>query len=169
MNPINQAVTLAADLFERRGTDLLRYLRRRLPVYEDACDIAQEAYLRFIRLCDPDRLENPEAYLFRIASNLLAEHNLRERGKSVRVPLEETQNAEHTPFDFAATSEIATRLRVVLDMLPALPRAILILHVRDGYTCARIAAEAGISQSMVKKHINSALAVCRKRLRDLNT
>jgi len=166
MSPTNQAVTLAARLFERRSADLLRYLRRRLRVHDDARDIAQEAYLRFIRLCDPDRLTNPEAYLFRIAANLLIEHNLRERGMSERTPLEETPTAEDTPFDFAARSEIATRLRSVLDMLPALPRAVLILHLRDGFTCAQIAAQAGISRSMVKKHLNNALAVCRKRLRE---
>ncbi|MGE0113269.1 MAG: RNA polymerase sigma factor [Steroidobacteraceae bacterium] len=166
MSRIDQATALAARLYQTRGADLLRYLRHRLRSDADAKDIAQEAYLRFIRLSDPDRLQNPEAYLFRIAGNLLWEQRLREQGQHGQTPLEDTPVTEHTPFDFAASGEAATRLHAVLDTLPVLPRSVLILHLRDGLTCAEIGAQAGISASMVKKHLHKAVVLCRKRLRD---
>lgn len=166
MSRIDQATALAARLYQTRGADLLRYLRHRLCSDADAKDIAQEAYLRFIRLSDPDRLQNPEAYLFRIAGNLLWEQRLRKRSQQGQTPLEDTPMTDHTPFDFAAAGEVATRLHAVLDTLPVIPRAVLILHLRDGFTCAQIGAQAGISASMVKKHLHNAIVLCRRRLRD---
>ena len=167
MKSTDSVRTLAARLFEARGTDLLRYLRQRVGSVADARDIAQEAYLRFIRLGDPARIENAEAYLFRIASNLLWEHKLRGRNLSGQAPLEQTPTAEQTPFDLALSSQLGERLKLALNTLPALQRAILVLHLRDELSCSDIGAQTGISASMVKKHLSQALALCRRRLRDL--
>ncbi len=66
MPPTDRISALATELFQKRGADLLRFLRQRLGRggnIVDARDIAQETYLRFIRLGDPDRIEQPDAYL----------------------------------------------------------------------------------------------------------
>lgn len=157
---------LAVRLLESRGADLLRYLRQRLGSDVEARDIAQETYLRLIRLGNPALIENPEAYLFRIASNLLWEHRLRARKVAGQAPLDQDPVAEHTPMDLAITAETEKRLRHALGRLPFLQRSILILHLRDDLTCSEISAQSGISASMVKKHLHSALAVCRRYLRD---
>ena len=73
---------------------------------------------------------------------------------------------ESTPFDLAISSQMGERLKLALDALPTLQRAILVLHLRDEFTCAQISAQTGISASMVKKHLNNALAFCRRRLKD---
>ena len=159
---------LAARLHESRGADLLRYLRQRLRSDAAARDIAQEAYLRFIRLGDPERIENSEAYLFRIAKNLLWEHELKARGTAAANPLEETLTAEYTPFDLACSEQVAQRLRRTLDVLPLQQRTVLLLHLRDGLTYEQIGSQAGISISMVKKHLRNAIVACRRRLRDVN-
>jgi len=167
MTKIEQAGRLAARLFEAKSTELLRYLRQRLHSDADARDIAQEAYLRFIRLADPDRMEKPDAYLFRIATNLLWEHRLRERGLSGQTPLDESPTVEHSPVDLTLSGQVAQRVRLALDGLSPQQRAVLILHLRDGLTHAQVADQIGISVSMVKKHLNAALAFCRRRLRDV--
>ena len=171
MPPTDRISALATELFQKRGADLLRFLRQRLGRggnIVDARDIAQEPYLRFIRLGDPDRIEQPDAYLFRIASNLLFEHQLRERGlEAQRAPLEELPGSDPTPFSLTVSHQVSERLRGALEALPALQRAILILHLRDGLTCGAIGTQAGISASMVKKHLHAAIAFCRRRLRDL--
>lgn len=158
---------LAARLHEARGADLLSYLRQRVRSEATARDIAQEAYLRFIRLGEPARIENAEAYLFRIAANLLWEHRLRARDTT---PVEEVENAPapgHTPYELAYVAQLGQRMRVALNGLPAMQRAVLVLHLRDELTCAQIASQAGISVSMVKKHLAKAVATCRRRLKDL--
>lgn len=168
MSSIQRATELVAELFRARGEDLLGYLRRRLRSDADAHDIAQEAYLRFIRLADPGRIDNAEAYLFRIAANLLWEHRMREQRSvtdsdgDAAMQLE----TEHTPLDMAVSSELAMRFRKALDTMPAAPRAVLVLSLRDGMPYEVIGAQLGVSVSMVKKHMQAAMAICRRRLRD---
>ncbi|MEJ1964487.1 MAG: sigma-70 family RNA polymerase sigma factor [Gammaproteobacteria bacterium] len=168
MNPIRRVTDLAAGLFHSRGEDLLGFLRRRVRSDADARDIAQETYLRFIRLADPSRIDNPEAYLFRIAANLLWEHRLRQQQPAADPLVPENEPAvDHTPLDIAVSHELARNLKSVLSELPATPRAVLVLHLRDGLTYGQIGAQIGVSDSMVKKHLNNAVALCRRRLRDL--
>jgi RNA polymerase sigma factor (sigma-70 family) len=157
---------VAAQLHERRGADLLSYLRQRVRSDAAARDIAQEAYLRFIRLGDPSRIDNPEAYLFRIAANLLWEHRLETHAAGLS-GVEDVGVTERTPFDHAHSAEIERHLRLALDSLPSMQRAVIILHLRDGLTCAEIGKQAGVSASMIKKHLHNALASCRKRLKHL--
>lgn len=164
--PTNGVRLLVERLFEARGGDLLRYIRMRVRGDSDASDIAQETYLRFIRLAKPDVIENPEAYLFRMASNLVWEHQLRVKQNEARRETFEEPLDEHTPHDFATSDQTGRRIHDVLEELPANPRNVIILHLRDGFTCPEIAQQMGISVSMVKKHLGRALTHCRQRLRD---
>jgi RNA polymerase sigma factor (sigma-70 family) len=166
MSPIDQPLTLAERIYHARGADLLRYLRQRLRNDADARDIAQEAFLRFLRLDDPERVRNPEAYIFRIAGNLLWERRLRQHAELGKAPLEETLMAEQTPLDIAVADEEAARLRATLKALPPLRRAVLVLHIRDGLSFSQIAVESGITTSLAKKHYYRALIACREHLID---
>lgn len=166
VKPIPRVSDLAASLFRARGDDLFGYLRRRLVSEADASDIAQETYLRFIRLADPGSVNNAEAYLFRIAANLLWEHRMRERPTVRDDCAAENVPDGRTPLDFAVSAQLAERLRVTLDGLAATPRAVMIMHLRDGLTYGQIGRQIGVSVSMVKKHLNNALLHCRRRLRD---
>ena len=64
------------------------------------------------------------------------------------------------------SAELGDRLERALSTLPFMQRTVLILHLRDELTCSEIGAQAGISASMVKKHLHAAIANCRRRLRD---
>ena len=66
-----------------RHLELVRFLSLRLPNQDDARDLAQEAYLRMLRLNDDHYIRHPEAYLFRIASNLVHEYWLAARSESM--------------------------------------------------------------------------------------
>jgi len=167
VSSIQPAVELVAELFRARGDDLLGFLRRRLNSEADAYDIAQEAYLRFIRLAEPERIDNAEAYLFRIAANLLWEHRMREKRMTSEIEAALEVETEHTPLDLAVSSQQVQRFRQALDGLPATPRAVLILSLRDGLTYEAIGSQLGVSVSMVKKHMQAALVFCRRRLRDI--
>ncbi len=52
---------------------LHRYLIRQLRNRDDASDLAQEAYLRYLQLPDTSVVRKPSGYLFRIAFNLISE------------------------------------------------------------------------------------------------
>ena len=54
---------------------LQRHLRARLPSRCDAEDIAQETYVKFLQAVERGlAIENPKAYLYTIAHNLLYHH-----------------------------------------------------------------------------------------------
>lgn len=55
--------------------ELHRYLLRRLARPQDLDDVAQEVYLRLIRIDDADYMRTPLAYLYRVAANVLNDWN----------------------------------------------------------------------------------------------
>ena len=160
---------LAERLFEARGRDLLRYIRLRVRGDTDASDIAQETYMRFIRLAKPEVIQNPEAYLFRMAANLISEHQLLQKKTEARRQSEyESESDEYTPQQFAVSEQVSKRVHAALESLPHGPRTAIVLHLRDGMTCAAIGTHMGISVSMVKKHLSKGLAQCRQKLQEVN-
>jgi DNA-directed RNA polymerase specialized sigma24 family protein len=70
---------LVERLAEDHGTDLLRYISRRVRTSADARDIAQEAYVRLLRTERKHLIRDPMAYLYRIAANVLYEFALKRR------------------------------------------------------------------------------------------
>lgn len=166
----NAVSTLLNRLIDNRKADFLRYIRMRVRSDADANDIAQDAYLRFIRLAKPEAIENPEAYLFRIAANLIWEHQLKSKNSAVR---EEELAMDYSasdsvdgPQDFAVSEEITHHVRATLAELPPRAGQVLTLYLRDNLKSEEIAIQLGISLSMVKKHKRRALAHCRSKLRE---
>lgn len=158
------------SLFERQGGALVRYLTSRVRSANDAQDIAQETYLRLLRLDRIDLIRDPQAYLFRVAANLAREHHL----KNARTPpLTAQALAESSLHEFAAATAIEdsvdrdaqlAKLYHAMAKLEPRHRAVLLLHRRDGMTYEEIAAELGISFHTVKKYLSIALAACRDAL-----
>ena len=154
-------------IFEARFKDLVRYIEYRLPNKDDARDLAQEAFFRLLRRSRDVLIENPEAYLFRIAGNLAYEQRLRHpmEGLSDEELVDESAVVPESSVDHQQRLD---RLVRVLSRLPPLPRAALILQRRDGMTYAEIGAELNTSTHMVKKYIAIALLHCREELGDFD-
>ena len=160
---------LVESLFADRGDDLLRYLSARLPNGEDARDLAQETYLRLLRRSRDDLVRHPEAYLFRIAANLMYENWLKVRPegslRSEDVDPELLDSDDLSTESAAAKQQSVDALERVLRVMPPMRRQVVILNRRDGMTYEEISARLGISVGMVKKHLAKGLARCREQLR----
>ncbi len=155
-----------AETLSERHRELVNFLQLRLPCNADAQDIAQEAYLRLLRLGDDRLIEHPEAYLFRIASNLVHEFWLSPRtiaSKAASDP-DELSTDDPQPEDAADQVQTLDALGRAIELLPPIQQSTIILHRRDGKTYDEIASELGISRNMVKKHLGKALARCRQYL-----
>src|SRR5256885_14176105 len=79
----NDASRLAEDLAREHGTDLVRFIARRLRRGTDARDLAQEAYVRLLSLKRQDLIRDPRPYLYRIAVNILYEFELKRKADVV--------------------------------------------------------------------------------------
>ena len=123
--------------------------------------MAQEAYLRLLRASQSKLINDPEAYLYRIARNLLYEWYT-----SLSPPNEPLEESELPGPDLRVEEsvEIAQQidqLNKVLTQLSPKCRAVVLMHRRDGMTYAEIGEALGISSSMVKKYLSQGLARCR--------
>lgn len=153
------------------GEDLLRFLQRRARSAADAREVAQEVYVRLLRMERKDRIRDPRAYLYRIAVNLLHEFELKRRaqieGLHGWAPEQLADEGVLRADSGAEAQLIGRKLGEVLGELSAKCRAVLIMHRRDGMTCDEIGAQLGISRSMVKRYLGQGLRHCCARLGDL--
>lgn len=160
---------LITDLFTDRGGDLIKHLRSRLPNGEDARDLAQEAYIRLLRLDRGDLVRNPEAYLFRIASNLVHEYWLKGQRTVMEnadeVDLDSIPVRDNSPDIQSEQREAMVALEQALGVLPPIHQQVVLMHRRDGMTYDEIAEKLGISPHMVKKYLSKGLALCREQMR----
>jgi RNA polymerase sigma factor (sigma-70 family) len=154
------------ELYNRNKDRLMHYLRRRLRSEADVHDLAQEAFLRLIRVERRLIIRNPQAYLFRIASNLV--HELY---ASHDIEVDNAVDVDTVDTSASSTEDIAERAfqcreieRVVMELSPKC-RAVFLMHSKLGLTQQEIAEELKLSRSMVQKYQAKALLHCRKRLR----
>lgn len=151
---------------------LRAFFARRVRTQADAAELAQEVYLRLLRVPDFTAIRNPEAYLFAIAGNLAKEQALldRQRGRTVDVqdPAVHEQLAELPRFDHLVDAEARRqRLAEVLQQLPAKCRAAVVMQYWHGLSYAEIGEKLGVSTNMVKKYLSQALVHCRRRMQRL--
>jgi RNA polymerase sigma factor (sigma-70 family) len=161
--------TLLERLFEEHRGPLQAFLGRRVRSRPDATELAQEVYVRMLRVPEIGAIRNPEAYLYTVASNLAKEHGRRERrdGASLDVddPLVQEQLAELPSFAGQLdTEQRIKRLREVLHQLPPKCQAAVALQYWHGQSYAEIALQLGVSTNMVKKYLSQALMHCRRRM-----
>lgn len=153
---------------EQRGA-LQAFFRRRPSSRLDATDLAQEVYLRMLRIADTGAIHDLEAYLFGVASNVAKEHATQESRHGTTVDIDDAtvqeQIAEVPALDGQIDAEQrVVRLREVLRQLPPKCRATVVLQYRHGLSYKEIAERLGISTHMVKKYVGQALGHCRRRM-----
>ncbi len=154
-------------LFAEHHGALQRYIYRRIRTKSDAPDLAQEVYVRMLRIGDSNAIRNPQLYLYTVASNLVKEHAVADRRQASRLDLDETsvqQRLGELPAldNQLDATQAAERLRSVVERLPVKWRTAVILQYRYGLTYQEIADRLGVSSNMVKKYLARALGRCRR-------
>jgi RNA polymerase sigma-70 factor (ECF subfamily) len=162
---VNPGIRWVDEVALSLGSDLLRFLQARLSSAHDAEDLAQEVYLRLMRVTDNERIRNPRAYVLRVAANVVHEWRLLARNRLVH----SAELLDHLPDaqDTAGEADIqrqARELEAALGTLSQKCRAVVLMHRRDHYTYEEIAARLDISVSMVKKYLVKGLSVCQSRV-----
>jgi RNA polymerase sigma factor (sigma-70 family) len=156
-------------LFAEQYAALVGFFYRRTRSKADAPDLAQEVYLRMLRVKDLDAIQSPQSYLFTVAGNLLKEDAILQRKRGNRVDIVETADdwqLQHVP-NFVGDIDTANRverLRIVLQQLSPKCRAAVVLQYRDGLSYQEIADRLNVSPHMVKKYLTQALIHCRGRM-----
>lgn len=157
-----------ATLFQRYGLELRRFLLRRLGNADSALDLTQETFARAARSGAVVQMEDPRAYLYKIANNLLIDQQRSDRRHAaflVEAPrLDQIADTQPSPERQALSREELAVLRQAILDLPPRGREVFLLHKFDGVSYDDIARRLGISPNTVIVHMVRSLAFCRNRL-----
>ena len=148
------------DLYLTQAPKLLRYFARRTD-RQDANDLVQES---FARLADaaaaPDKvIEQPEAYLNRIATNLLRDRAkiALQRSLARHVPADEESLAGPDIVAALEARDLLNRIQNALMRLGPKTRDIFLAHRVDGFSYSDIAKRTGLSVKGVEWHMTKAI------------
>lgn len=145
-----------------------RFLLRRLWPGQDARDLLQEVYVRFLQAPQRELVREPLAYLYRIAANLVQDVQQREQHGPVTYDSEMADERAEQPADIwrdelGEPLNAQQELTAALEQLPAIYQAVLILRKRDGLSTVEIAKELGISKHTAEKYLYRAIAHLKTR------
>ena len=161
--------TFVAAVASQYGLRLRRFLAARLRNAADVPDLAQEVFLRLLRVSSHETIRTPEAYLLTIAGHVVHQHIMREAATPVAIDiadaiaLADALGAPDPAGDPDLQREIQ-ELERALQELPENVRACFILQRLYGYSLDEIVKRVGIARSTVKKYLVLAVTHCRKRL-----
>lgn len=165
MNTISNTVAaFATSTFGQYRRELHRYLMRRLRKPQDVDDLAQEVYLRLLRIDEKRAIHKPLAYLYGIASHVLADFRLHDSELADAIhrcdPNEdwEEQPSCVLPDDIADRLNLQQQIDKALAQLPPTHAAVLLCHKRDGLSYDEVAEKLGLSIFTVEKYVAQAKA-----------
>jgi RNA polymerase sigma-70 factor (ECF subfamily) len=146
---------------------LRAYLSKRFPGLPDHDDLVQEAYMRMLRVENPDRLTHPKAFLFTTARNAAIDLLRRLRSQPPN-PVTDPEGLVQlalldTPPTVMETLERRQRREALLRAMAMLPercREVMLLRYLDGLRGKEIAARQGISLGTVKGHLLKGVRDC---------
>lgn len=158
-----------ADLAVRYGQRLRAFLAARLRNSTDTADLAQEVFLRLLRVDRHDQIRNPEAYLLTVASHVIHQHALNQATVPEPLDLNDERLDERLKIESDPAGQVHLERRLealdrTLANLPLNTRAAFVLQRRDGCTVDEIAERLGVSRATVKKYLARALAQCSRHL-----
>jgi RNA polymerase sigma factor (sigma-70 family) len=170
--PVNPAAQLAQTVFRNHSVELQRFLVRRVGHAHDADDLAQEVFVRLLRIRDAELVRTPLAYLLGIATHVVREFRQRKLHERVIFDSDVTddlcENADNgTQQGVAERLEMRERLDQALTKLSPTHQLVLLLVKRDGLSYSEAALSSGLSVHTIEKYVVEARARLRVLLADM--
>jgi RNA polymerase sigma-70 factor (ECF subfamily) len=151
-------------LFREHNEALIRFLRGRVGSHNEALEVAQEAYVRLLSLDQPGAVSYLRAFLFKTAANIAIDRRRRHQNydkvAARQLFAELTEN--RTPERQLSGEQTLRHLGILIEAMPAKCRESFVMNQIQGLDAATIAAQLGITDSMVRKYVVRALLHCRQ-------
>jgi RNA polymerase sigma-70 factor (ECF subfamily) len=150
---------LAEQLFAAHYPRLAGWVRRLVDDDDTAHEIASEAFVRLLsKWTSPGKLDNPQSYLYMIATNLVRDH-WRKTGRERRALRSAAAGADPEPYADPAQD---VDVRQLLASLPPRLRDPFLLHYYAGFAIREIALLLKRPEGTIKADLYHA----RARLKD---
>ncbi len=154
------------DIYLSLRSRLIRVVAKIAPSKEIE-DIVQETYVRVCQMDNPERIQHPRSFLLKTAQNLAFDYLKRAETQltsSLDDEFEESFSGKKPgtdeTFDRVAANQEFAHFCEAVRLLPIQCRRAFILKKVYGYSQKAIAAELGISESTVEKHIAQGIKRC---------
>ena len=165
-----------AEVVERQGSRLRRFIRRRVGDPRDAEDVLQDVFQALVeanRLLMP--IDHVAGWLFRVARNRITDLFRRKKPDSLgdaavvegdeRLPLEDLlPSPDAGPEALYARNLLLDELETAIDELPVEQREAFVAHELEGRSFREMAAETGVSVNTLLSRKRYAVLRLRKRL-----
>lgn len=155
-------------MLENYYRELVCFLNAKLGNLQVAEDVVHDAYVRVLERSSDVPIEQPRAFLYRTALNLVIDGHRRNALRQVEsLDVLDSEERFFSPspqlsLDHGQRLELLQR---ALAELPSLCRESFLLRKLEGLSHPEIAERLGISRSLVEKHIVNAMKHCRVRVR----
>lgn len=155
------------DWFTRWRSPLRRFLAGRgVHRVADLDDVSQEVFLRLLRYDSAELVDHPQAYLFKVASNVAAEWAMRARHRLEHEPrwLDKltVEDYQHELFD---AKVVQNEIKRAIEALTPRERAIIKLHFDEGLSYGEIALRLGLTLRVVRRDFESSYVKLRRQLK----
>src|SRR5262245_55107180 len=159
----NASARFVRSAHEAYEVELHRFLLRRLGRSQDAEDLAQEVYLRLLRLEKSALVRKPIAYMYVVATQVVTQFRMQMEQDPTTYDSEIVSHlsdhpTEEPPDELTQRLIAQQQLKQLLQELPDMHRNVLLLRKRDGLSWTEIAEQLGISAHTVKKYLYEARA-----------
>lgn len=170
--PSNETEEALRSIFLQYNDTLNRFIARRIGCQEDVPGIAQEVYLRLVRIASNEAIRQPLALIFRITRNLLNDRARRQAIHAVdrHVSMGEIKLvcSSPSPEEILESKQTLKIIENTLMRLKPEAEQAFILHRYKGLTYDKIASEMGISKRRVRHYISSTLVKLREALGEIS-
>lgn len=145
-------------LYDGLAEPLFRHCYFRVSSREVAEDLVQETFLRaWNYLAEGKRIENPKAFLYRTAGNLVVDHYRQRKN----VSLDALAEGGYDPLDGGVSATMLAegeQARRLLGKLEEPYRQTMLLRYIDGFSVSEIAKLLGLSQNVVSVRLHRGIA-----------
>jgi len=164
----NKPETSLRSLFLERYNDFRNQLKRRLGSEDLAHDAMQEAFLKVNDLPASSSIQQPAAYLFRVALNIAEDQRRKDSRLLTGVEISELIHITDEAADPARIAQGRSQVDAFQRALRKLPertqQMLLAARVHE-LPHAEIARRYGVSERIVSKELKRALEHCARELR----
>lgn len=156
-------------LYREHMRDLCRFIQHRFgsgpPEPEE---VAQIAFARYAVSAQTEAIENPKAFLYRTALNVVIDQHRRAVVRQRHVVEVLSEPSERDDFDAERVLASKERLAVIEAVISAMPerqRRVFVLARVDGLSYAEVARRTMMSETNVKRLVVRAIVECQAALR----
>jgi len=154
--------------YVRRYAEMHAFLRSRVGNSESADELMQEAWIAIAANADDTTLDNPDAWLQRVITNLalnwLKSSRFRASFFTADGDFDHISDAVPLPDEQAQGRQSLSYLSRLIDELPPQQRAIFLLYRGEGLSLQETADRLGIRVRTVATQLQRTMIILRKRM-----